>query len=419
MRRVVVTGMGVISPVGNNSQAFWRSLCSGVCGIERIRNFDASAFDSQIAGEVKDFNPQDYGISQKQAKRLPKFVQYAISAAKEAIQTSNLDLEKEDRNRIGVLVGAGIGNLQVVEDEHSVLLEKGPSRVSPFLIPKLIGNEASGFVAITFRLKGPNLCITTACASGGHSVGIACRTIQYGEVDIMLAGGTESCITPLSVAGFCSLKALSCRNNDPKKASRPFDGQRDGFVMAEGCGIVVLEELEHARKRGAPIIAEIKGFGMSADAYHSTAPDPEGEGAAQAMQAALKDAQINPQEVDYINAHGTSTKLNDKIETLAIKKVFGEQAKKLMVSSTKSMTGHLLGAAGAVEFIVSCLSIKDGLVPPTINYEFPDPECDLDYVPNSARHIAIKTVMSNSLGFGGHNACLIVKCPTQLPRKYY
>jgi 3-oxoacyl-[acyl-carrier-protein] synthase II len=310
---------------------------------------------------------------------------------------------------MGVIIGSGIGSLHTIEEEHKVLLNKGPSRLSPFLIPMLIVNEASGMVAIIHGLKGPNSCVATACASGSHAIGEAYRTILYGDADVMLTGGTESCIVPTAVGGFCALKALSTRNNEPQKASRPFDRDRDGFVMAEGCGLAVLESLGHAQKRGANIIAEIVGFGMSCDAYHITAPDPDGAGAAQAMAMALKDAQMNPGEMTYINAHGTSTKLNDKIETLSMKKTFGEHSKKVMVSSTKSVTGHLLGAAGGVEFVACCLAIRDGVVPPTINYENPDPDCDLDYVPNTARKVNVSTCMSNSLGFGGHNASLIVK----------
>jgi 3-oxoacyl-[acyl-carrier-protein] synthase II len=408
-RRVVVTGLGVISPVGNDISSFWEALKEGRNGVGPLTSFDATGFDSRIAAEVKGFNPALYGISFKDTKRMDKFVQYAVASAKQAIESSGLDLDKEDRTRIGVLVGSGIGSLHIIEQEHKVFLEKGPSRLSPFLIPMLIVNEAAGQVAITFGLKGPNSCVATACASGSHAIGDAFRIIQRGMSDIMVTGGTESCITPLGVGGFCALKALSTRNDAPQKASRPFDLQRDGFVMAEGTGIVVLEELEHAKKRKAHIFAEIVGYGMSCDAYHITAPDPDGAGAAQAMKESLKDAGINPEDVDYINAHGTSTKLNDKIETLAIKLALGERAKKVMVSSTKSMTGHLLGAAGGVEFIACCLAIKDKVIPPTINYEYPDPECDLDYVPNTARKTEVNICMSNSLGFGGHNATLVVK----------
>jgi 3-oxoacyl-[acyl-carrier-protein] synthase II len=408
MRRVVVTGMGVISSIGNDVETFWKASLEGKSGIDRISAFNPEGFDSQIAGEVKDFSPSKF-LSQKEIKRMDKFVQYAIVASQQAIADSGLDLEKEDLNKIGVLVGSGIGGLYVIEKEHKVLLEKGPHRVSAFLIPMLIVNEAAGHIAINFKLKGPNSCVATACASGAHAIGDAFKIIQRGAAEVMIAGGTESCITPLGVAGFCSLKALSMRNSEPQRASRPFDKQRDGFVMAEGCGIVVLESLEHAKKRDAKIYSEICGYGMSCDAYHITAPDPDGDGAARAMREALQDAKISPEDISYINAHGTSTQLNDKIETMAIKKVFGPYAYKVPISSTKSMIGHTLGAAGAIEFIVCCLTIRDNIIPPTINYEFFDPECDLDYVPNKAREKEVFFCLSNSLGFGGHNATLIVK----------
>ena len=408
-KRVVITGLGVISPVGNDIASFWQSLKEGKSGVGPTTSFDPAGFDSRIAAEVKNFNPSLYGISNKDIKRTARFVQFSIASAKQAIESSGLDLDKEDRNRIGVIIGSGIGCLRTIEEEYKVLLNKGPSRLSPFLIPMLIVNEASGLVAIIHGLKGPNSCVATACASGSHAIGEAYRTILYGDADVMLTGGTESCIVATAVGGFCALKALSTRNDDPQKASRPFDRDRDGFIMGEGCGLVVLESLEHAQKRNAQIIAEIVGFGMSCDAYHITAPDPDGQGAAQAMIVSMKDARMNPEEISYINAHGTSTKLNDKIETLSVKKAFGEYARKVPVSSTKSMTGHLLGAAGGVEFVVCCLAIKDGIIPPTINYEHPDPECDLDYVPNIARKTDVSACMSNSLGFGGHNASLVVK----------
>ncbi len=408
-KRVVITGLGVITPVGNDISSFWQSLKDGKGGFGPITSFDAKDFDSQIAAEVKNFDPTHYGITIKDVKRTAKFVQYAVASAKQAVESSGLILDKEDRNRIGVIIGSGIGSLHTIEEEHKVFLNKGPSRLSPFLIPMLIVNEASGLVAILHGFKGPNSCVATACASGSHAIGEAYRTILYGDADIMITGGTESCIVPTAVGGFCALRALSTRNNEPEKASRPFDLERDGFVMAEGSGLVVLESLEHAQKRSANIIAEIIGFGMTCDAYHITAPDPAGEGAGSAMTIAMKDARLNPQDIDYINAHGTSTKLNDKIETLSMKRAFGQHSKKVMVSSTKSMTGHLLGAAGGVEFVACCLAIKDGVVPPTINYEHPDPDCDLDYVPNVARKANVRVCMSNSLGFGGHNASLIVK----------
>ncbi|MDD5561882.1 MAG: beta-ketoacyl-ACP synthase II [Candidatus Omnitrophica bacterium] len=408
-KRVVITGLGVITPVGNDLSSFWQSLKDGKSGVGPTTSFDATDFDSRISAEVKNFDPTSYGISLKDVKRTAKFVQFAIAAAKQAMASSGLDLDKEDRSRLGVIIGSGIGSLHTIEEEHKILLNKGPSRLSPFLIPMLIVNEASGMVAIIHGLKGPNSCVATACASGSHAIGEAYRTILYGDADVMLTGGTESCIVPTAVGGFCALRALSTSNDTPQKASRPFDRDRNGFVMAEGCGLVVLEALEHAQKRNANIIAEITGFGMSCDAYHITAPDPDGSGAAQAMIMALKDARMNPEEMTYINAHGTSTKLNDKIETLSMKKAFGQHSKKVMVSSTKSVTGHLLGAAGGVEFVACCLAIKDGVIPPTINYEHPDPECDLDYVPNTARKASVEACMSNSLGFGGHNASLIVK----------
>jgi 3-oxoacyl-[acyl-carrier-protein] synthase II len=407
--RIVVTGLGAITPMGNDVPSFWDALKSGKSGVGPITSFDASAFDSRIAAEVKGFDPISYGISIKEARRLEKFVQYAIASSKQAIIDSGLDLEKEDKHKIGVLIGSGIGGLYTIEEQTKIYIKKGPSRLSPFLIPMLIVNEAAGHVAINFGLKGPNSCVATACASGSHAIGDASRIIERGDADVMICGGSESCIVATGVGGFCALKALSTRNDEPQRASRPFDAMRDGFVIAEGCGLVVLESLGHAKKRKARIYAELCGYGMSCDAYHITAPDPGGEGAAQAISAALKDGMINPQDVDYINAHGTSTRLNDKIETLAIKIALGSYAKKTMVSSTKSMTGHLLGAAGGVEFVVCALAIKDGIVPPTINYENPDPDCDLDYVPNTTREAEIDVCISNSLGFGGHNATLALK----------
>ena len=407
--RVVVTGLGVISAVGNDVVSFWDALKNGKSGIGPITSFDASKFDSRIAGEVKGFDPALYGMGFKEVKRMDKFVQYAVACAKQAITESGLDLEIEDRDRIGALIGSGIGSLHTIEEEHKIFLAKGPSRLSPFLIPMLIVNEAAGQVGIVYGLKGPNSCVATACASGSHAIGDAFRILERGDADVMITGGTESCVVATGVGGFCALKALSKRNNDPEKASRPFDRERDGFVIAEGCGLVVLETLDHAQKRNAKIIAEISGYGMTCDAYHMTAPDPEGDGAARAMILAMKDAKVNPEDVGYVNAHGTSTKLNDKTETLSMKKALGAHAKKVMISSTKSMTGHLLGAAGGVEFIACCLAIRDGVIPPTTNYEYPDPDCDLDYVPNTARLAKVDVCMSNSLGFGGHNASLLVR----------
>lgn len=402
--------MGVISPVGNDIKTYWDALCSGVSGVGKLTTFDASAFECQIAAEVKNFTPDLYGISRKENMRMEKFVRYAIAATHQAVAEAGLNpATDEEKERIGVFVGSGIGSLRIIEEEHKTYLEKGPSRITPFLIPMLIVNEAAGHIAIRYGFKGPNACVTTACASGSHAIGEAFRIIQRGDADVMITGGTESAITALGIGGFCALKALSLRNAEPEKASRPFERDRTGFIMGEGCGIAVIESLEHARKRGAKIIAELSGFGMSCDAYHITAPDPDGYGASLAIKWALKDAGVNPEDVDYINAHGTSTKMNDKVETAAIKKALGAHAAKTMVSSTKSMTGHLLGAAGGVEFIVACLACAQDVVPPTINYENPDPECDLDYVPNTARKTGVDVAISNSLGFGGHNATLLVK----------
>ena len=407
-RRVVVTGLGVVSPVGNTKDEFWTSLVNGTNGVGPMKSFDCRDYTSRIAGEVKDFIPHPF-IPKKELRRMEKFVQFAVTAAKEAVDDSGLDIEKEDPFNIGVLVGSGIGSLRIIEEQHKVILEKGPSRITPFLIPMLIVNMASGHISIMLKVKGPNSCTTTACAAGSHAIGNALRIIQNGEADVMITGGTESCITALGVGGFCALRALSTRNDEPQKASRPFDKDRDGFVMGEGSGIVILEEYEHAKKRNAKIYAEVVGFGMSGDGYHMTAPDPSAEAPARCMAKALEDGGIEPKEVSYINAHSTSTELNDKVETLAIKKVFGDHAKKLPISSTKSMTGHLLGAAGGVEFIACCLTIKNSIIPPTINYEIPDPNCDLDYVPNKAREAKVNVVLSNSLGFGGHNATLCLK----------
>ncbi len=408
-RRVVVTGRGVITPLGNTVPDFWKNLVAGVSGIGRITYFDASAYDAQIAGQVKDFDPAAF-LSKKDVKHTEPFVQYAVAAATEAMADAGLSDQKgQEANRFGVLIGSGIGSLRIIEEQHEVLLRRGPKKLRPFLIPMLIVNEASGHVSMRFNLKGPNSCVATACATGNHAIGEALRIIQYGDADVMAAGGTEGAVTPMGIGGFCALKSLSVRNDEPERASRPFDAQRDGFVMGEGAGIVILEELEHARRRGAKIHGEVAGFGMSGDAYHITAPDPTGDGCVRSMAAALKDAGLKPEAIDYINAHGTSTVLNDKIETLALKKTFGDHVHKTAISSTKSMTGHLLGAAGGVEFIVCCLAMRDGVVPPTINLENKDPDCDLDYVPNKARRLRVRTAMSNALGFGGHNASLIVK----------
>ncbi|MCM8787395.1 MAG: beta-ketoacyl-ACP synthase II [Candidatus Omnitrophica bacterium] len=407
-RRVVVTGCGVVSPVGSGKQPFWEALCSGRSGIGKITQFDATSFKTQIAGEIKDFAPPDF-LSFKDLKRTPRFVQFALKAAQEAIVESGLDFNKLDLYRVGVVIGSGIGDLESIERECKIFLEKGINKISPFLIPMLITNEAAGNVSIYFNLKGVNFCTVTACASGSHAIGEAYLAIKYNRADVVICGGTEACITPMGVGGFCALKALSRRNDKPEEASRPFDKDRDGFVMAEGAGIVVLEELEHAKKRGAFIYGEVCGYGTTSDAYHITAPEPEGEAPAKAMELALKEASVSIDEDIYINAHGTSTELNDKVETKAIKKVFGKNAYKLAINSTKSMIGHTLGAAGAIEFIVCCLTIKNKIVHPTINYLTPDPECDLNYTPNKAIEKDVKIAISNSLGFGGHNASLLLK----------
>ncbi|WP_027414564.1 beta-ketoacyl-ACP synthase II [Aneurinibacillus terranovensis] len=406
--RVVVTGMGAVTPIGNNAADFWEGLLNGKSGVDYITAFDTADYPTKIAAEVKNFNPEDY-LERKDVKRTDRFVQFAVAAAKMAVEDAKLDIGEENAERVGVYIGSGIGGLGTWEDQHTILLEKGPRRVSPFFIPMMIANMASGQVSIALGAKGPNSAAVTACASATHSIGDAFKIIERGIADVMITGGAEATVRPMALAGFSSAKALSTRNDEPQKASRPFDKDRDGFVMGEGAGVIVLESLEHAKKRGATILAEIIGYGMSADAYHLTQPAPEGEGAARAMTAALKDAGIEPSQVDYINAHGTSTDYNDKFETMAIKKSFGEHAYKVAISSTKSMTGHLLGAAGGVEAIACTLAIRDHIVPPTINYETPDPECDLDYVPNEARKMDVNIAMSNSLGFGGHNATIIFK----------
>lgn len=407
-RRVVITGLGVVSPVGTGTEKFWQSLLAGKSGISRITHFDPSQFDCQIAGYVHDFNPLDH-FSTKEARHIARFVQFAEVASKEAIKNANLDMAKIDLDRVGVLIGSGIGSIETIEEEYKKYLEKGPSRISPFFIPKIIINEASGHVSISCGARGPNTCVATACATATNAIGDAARFIQYGDADVMIAGGTESATTVLGLGGFCALKALSQRNSEPEKASRPFELNRDGFVMAEGAGITILESYEHAKARGANILAEFAGYGRTGDAFHITAPESSGAGAGKAMELAIKDAGFKPQDISYINAHGTSTDLNDKVETMAIKRVFGDFAKKVPVSSTKSMTGHLLGAAGGVEFAASVLAIRDQIAPPTTNYETPDPNCDLDYIPNHARKMNITSVMSNSLGFGGHNAVVVVK----------
>lgn len=407
-RRVVVTGLGLVTPLGIGVEASWKSAIEGRSGIGPITQFDASQLPVRIAGEVKGFDPSLY-IEAKEIKKMDRFIHFAMAAATMAVEDSGLKITDGNAERVGVIIGAGMGGLPAIEHYHRVYLEKGYRRISPFFIPMLIINLASGNVSIRFGAKGPNSAVVTACATGSHSIGDSFKIIQRGDADAMIAGGTESVITPLGVSGFSVMKALSTRNDEPEKASRPFDAERDGFVMGEGAGVIVLESLDSALKRGARIYAEIIGYGMSSDAYHITTPAPEGEGAARCMKAALRDADIEPEKVNYINAHGTSTKYGDELETAAIKKVFGEHAYKLCVSSTKSMTGHLLGAAGGVEAVFSILSIYHGIVPPTINLENPDPECDLDYAPNKAKQMDVEYAMSNSFGFGGTNACLLFK----------
>jgi len=389
-------------------EVFWRNLLAGHSGIAPVTRFDTTKFDTKIGGEVKDFKPELY-MPVKEARRTDRFTRYAIGAAKMAFADSHLDLSKEDINRVGVLVGSGIGGMETIEDQARVLFEKGPQRVSPFMIPMLIINMASGYISMLLGVKGPNLSVVTACATATHALGEGARIIEHGDAEVMIAGGSEAAITGVGYAGFCSMRAMSTRNSEPEHASRPFDKGRDGFVMGEGAGVCVLESVEHATARGARIYCEIAGYGITGDAYHMSAPAPDGEGAARAMAAALRDAKLNPSQIDYINAHGTSTPVGDKCEVAAVKAVFGDHARKLAISSTKSMTGHLLGAAGAVETAVCALAIRDQIVPPTINYEEPDPECDLDCVPNKARQMKVDICLNNSLGFGGHNAAIIIK----------
>ncbi len=407
-RRVVITGLGMVSPLGIGVEKTWQALVQGKSGVVRITKFDPTGFDTQIAAEVKDFVPENF-MEKKEIKRMDIFIQYAMASAMMAMEDAQLPITPQNADRVGVVVGAGLGGLTTIESFHKILMEKGPGRISPFFIPALIVNEAPGQISIRFGAKGPNYSVVTACATGNHNIGDAWRMIQRGDADAIIAGGVEATITPLAVSGFNAMKALSTRNHEPEKASRPFDKDRDGFVMGEGCGIIILEEMNQALDRGAKIYAEIIGYGLNGDAYHITAPAPDGEGAARCMAMALKSAGISPEEVDYINAHGTSTDYNDLYETMAIKAVFKEHAKKLAVSSTKSMTGHLLGGAGGVEAIFTVLTIHRGVIPPTINYDIPDPECDLDYVPNVARTADVRVALSNSFGFGGTNAVLIFK----------
>ena len=405
-RRVVVTGLGMVTPLGTGVAENWEAVCAGKSGIGTITKFDASGFASQIAGEVTDFRPQDF-MAKQQIRRFDVFIHYALASTRMAMEDADLKINQKNAHRVGCVTGSGLGGLGMLEHYHSVLLEKGPKRISPFFIPGIIANMAPGQMAIEFGAKGPNISIETACAASAHAVGEAFRYIREGFADIMLTGGAESVITPLAVGGFCSMRALSTRNDAPEKASRPFDLNRDGFIIGEGAGILILEELEYALERGAPIYGEVVGYGLTGDAYHVSAPEPEGAGAIACMKGALDFAGLKPEDIDYINAHGTSTQLNDASENKAIKAVFKEHAYKLSISSTKSVTGHLLGGAGGIESVFSLLTIKHGVIPPTMNYETPDPECDLDYVPNVARKTKVRTAMSNSFGFGGTNASLI------------
>lgn len=409
-RRVVITGMGVVSPVGNDLETFWQSLKAGRSGIGRIASFDPEKFDCQIAGEARGYDPLPYYKTPKDVRRTDRYTQLAMGAAKMSLDDSGLDLSATDLDRVGVMIGSGVGGLATMETQVAQMQIKGPDRTSPFMIPMMISNMASGFISMEHGLRGPNMAIVTACATANHCMGEAWRIIKFGDADIILAGGSEACVVPVGIAGFAAMRALSVRNGEPERASRPFDKDRDGFVMGEGAGVIMLEEYGHAKKRGAKIYCELAGYGLTADAYHMSAPSPDGEGAARCMAMAMKHAGMNPEEIDYINAHGTSTPVGDVCETKAMKRAFGEHAKKgLAVSSTKSMTGHLLGAAGAVEMAACVMAMRDGVMPPTINLENPDPECDLDYVPNTAREKKIKAAISNSFGFGGHNSSLLIK----------
>jgi 3-oxoacyl-[acyl-carrier-protein] synthase II len=409
-RRVVITGIGVVSPVGNDLESFWESLKAGRSGITRYTAFDSEKFDSKIAGEVRAFEPAPFYKSPKDVKRSDRYTQLAVAASKMSLDDSGLDLAAVDLDRAGVMIGSGVGGLATMEEQVTKMALKGPDRTSPFMIPMMISNMASGFISMEHGLRGPNMAIVTACATANHCMGEAWRIIKFGDADVMLTGGSEACIVPVGIAGFCAMRALSTRNDEPERASRPFDQDRDGFVMGEGAGVIILEEYEHAKKRGAKIYCELAGYGLTADAYHMSAPLPGGEGAARCMHMAMKHAKVNPEEVDYINAHGTSTPVGDICETKAVKHAFGEYARRgLLVSSTKSMTGHLLGAAGAIEMAASVMAMRDGIVPPTINLDNPDPECDLDYVPHRAREKKVKIAISNSFGFGGHNSSVLIK----------
>ncbi|MDD2486429.1 MAG: beta-ketoacyl-ACP synthase II [bacterium] len=409
MKRVVVTGMGAVTPVGIGVENYWRALLGGVSGAGAITLFDAAGFDCRIAAEVKGFDPLDHGIERKEARRMDRFVQLGMAAARMALEGSGLVIDSSNAGDTGVIVGSGIGGIGTWEEQHANLILKGPGRVSPFFVPMMISDMASGQLSIAFGAKGPNISITTACATGTNSIGEAFEIIRRGDATAMIAGGCEAAVTPMAVAGFCSMKALTGRNDDPQHASRPFDSKRDGFLIGEGAGVLILEEMKSAQARGAVILAEIIGYGSTGDAYHITAPDPQGAGACHVMQRALRKARVEPGRIDYINAHGTSTELNDKLESAAITSVFGAAAGSVAISSTKSCTGHMLGAAGAVEAIACIKTIMEGIIPPTINYENPDPECTLDYVPNKPRSAEVDMAMSNSFGFGGHNACLIFK----------
>ena len=408
-RRVVITGLGVVTPLGHDLNTFWQNLITGQCGIDKITAFDASAFATQIAGEVKNFDPTPAFSSPKEIRRTDRYSQFGVYAAWSALKDSGLELDKENLDEIGVFLGSGIGGLQTTSEQLKILFERGPGRLSPFMIPMLISNMASGLVSMYFNLRGPNFATCSACATANHAIGEAWRTIKMGDAQVMLAGGAEATIVPIGIGGFCAMRAMSTRNDDPKTASRPFDKDRDGFVMGEGAGVLVLEELEHAKKRGAQIYCEIAGYGNTADAHHLTSPSPGGEGAARCMKMALRSGGLNLTDISYINAHGTSTPQGDVCETQAVKTVFGDHARKLVVSSTKGATGHMLGAAGAVEMTACALAIKHGIVPPTINLQNPDPECDLDYVPNTARQMPVNAIVNNSFGFGGHNSTIAAK----------
>lgn len=408
MRRVVVTGIGTVTPIGNDAKTFWQNIKDGVNGIDLVQSMDVTEMKTKIAGEIKGLDVTEF-IDKREVRKMDRFTQFALVAATEAMADSGIDMEKEDPWRVGCITGTGIGGILTFEEQHSNLIEKGPGRVSPFFIPMMIGNMAACQIAIKFNARGVNENVVTACASSTNALGTAFRHIQYGDSDVIIAGGAEATVSPTAFAGFCNMKAMSTNNDDPKHASRPFDLNRDGFVLSEGAAFLILEELEHAKARGANIICEMVGYGATDDAYHITSPIPGGEGGAKAMELAIKDAGVEPKDITYINAHGTSTKYNDLFETQAIKKVFGEAAYDVAVSSTKSMTGHMLGAAGAVEAAVCAYSIRDGYIPATINYETPDPECDLDIVPNEGRSAEVKYAMSNSLGFGGHNATVVFK----------